>query len=98
MKADVEKLLTNFKPKLIEAYRKGDATSYHLHNEIFIPLAHRIFMHLCENSNITWFPFEAFGSKLQNLCFWKYTDFVQSFCDYLELKNKEEANGTTIGT
>ena len=89
LKADIETLLNVSKPKLIEAYRNADAKSYHATCGEYFPVAHRVFMSLIENSNITWFAFEAFGSSLCNPFFWKYTDLIQSFCEYLELINKK---------
>lgn len=97
-KSDIETLLTDAKPKLIEAYRKDDAKLYHKVSEEFISVANRIFMHLYENSDITWFPFRACGSSLCNPVFWKYTDLVHSFCDYLELRSKEVSNACTSRT
>lgn len=91
IKLDIEALLTGARPKLIEAYKNGDTKLYHKISEEFIPVAHRIFMHLYEYSDITWPLTLMFGSKLSNPIFWKYTDFVLSFCDYLKLKSMEEA-------
>lgn len=87
--SDIETLLNIARPKLLKAYRNGDAQMYHNVSEEFIHVANRIFMHLQKNSDITWFEFKALGSSLCNSFFWKYTDLVHSFCDYLELRNKE---------
>jgi len=94
-KNDIEALLTVARPQLLKAYRNGDVNTYHKVSEEFIPVANRIFMHLYENYDIAWFAVKACGSK--SLCspsFWKYTDLVHSFCDYLTLRNKEVANAS----
>jgi hypothetical protein len=84
VKSDIDLLLNEARPKLISAYRNVDTKLYHKVNEEFIPLANRIFMHLYENSDIAWFAVKSCGSRLCNPVFWKYTDLVQSFCDYVE--------------
>jgi hypothetical protein len=95
VKSDIDILLNVARPKLIEAYKNGDATSHHKVSEEFIPVANRVFMHFYENSDITWFAVKACGSSLCNLVFWKYTDLVHSFCDYLELRNMEVTNASS---
>lgn len=86
IKDDIEVLLNVARPKLIEAYRNADATLYHKVTEQFISVANRIFMQIHKSSDMTWFAVKAFGSNLCNPLFWKYTDLVHSFCDYLHLR------------
>jgi len=87
-KTDIDLLLNIARPKLIEAYRNGNAQVYHKVSEEFISVANRIFMHLYENSDITWFAVKMFGSSLCNPFFWKHTDLIHSFCDYIDLVDK----------
>jgi hypothetical protein len=85
---DIELLLTVARPKLIEAYKKAE--SYCRISEKFIPVAIRVFMHLYENSDLSWNAFKAFGSSLRRPSFWQYTNLVQNFTDYLALRFASE--------
>jgi hypothetical protein len=86
-KEDVELLINVARPQLARAYKNADANLYHKITEQFILIATRIFMHLYENSDVTgWFSVKACGPKLCNPVFWKYTNLVHSFCDYLHLR------------
>lgn len=89
IKYDIEILLNDCRPRLIEAYESGETQSYHATCEEFIQVAYRVFMSLYENTDITWFAFEALGSSLCKPSFWRYTNLIQSFCEYLELRSKE---------
>jgi hypothetical protein len=91
-KEDIQLLINVARPYLVSAYKNADATLYHKVTEQFIPVANRTFMQMDKNPDMTWFAVKAFGSSLHNPFFWKYTNLVHSFCDYLELRNNEVAN------
>lgn len=95
IQADIDTMLMIAKPKLDDAYRHGEGKLYHEISVEFIPVANRIFMRLYENADIKWFAYKRLDSKLCDPVFWKYTDLVQSFCDYLELRSKGVANAST---
>jgi hypothetical protein len=86
LELDIETLLIIAKPRLQEAYKS--AKSYCAISDEYIPVAIRVFMHLYENSDLEWYACKAYGSSLCRPSFWMYTDLVQSFCDYLALRNK----------
>lgn len=92
IESDIELLLTIARPRLQEAYK--NAKSYCAISDEYIPVAIRVFKYLYENSDLAWYAVKAFGSSLCRPSFWKYTDLVHSFCDYLELRRKEVANAS----